>query len=176
MLSKPPRNHPVLRPDMYRALRTMCSSSITKLAVSLHGLQAGNRGDESVDALCECLRLWSPTLAYFKVDVMHHIDRDTYQPLNDAMRTLGELRELQCEDLKLDLGAISGLTRLQCLAYLPHYRWCKEETRTLSDYLENTEKFPSLNFIVDDRLTVDDGFKEICRRRNIRLSSQKLDR
>lgn len=49
----------VLRAEMYRALRFVCSGGVTKLAVSLHGHQTGGRGDASVDSLSESVRLWS---------------------------------------------------------------------------------------------------------------------
>lgn len=162
----------VLRPEMYRALRSICSGGITKLAVSLHGRQAGSMGDASVDALCECVRLWSPSLQYLKVDIVGNDHRDSYQPLSEAMRTLGELRELHFDRMELDLGAISRLPRLQRLAYLLPYSSSKEEAVTLSSQLEHSEMFPSLKFIVVDKLTVGDEFKEICRRRNIQLVSQ----
>lgn len=171
----------VLRPDMYRALRVMCSSGITKLAVSLHSHISGRIGDAAADALCECLRLWSPTLEYLKVDIVDnttHVfwdplgaDDHYYQPLNEAMRTLEELRELRFDKMKLDLGVISRLPRLERLAYLPHYRWRKEETQNLFNHLEDTEKFPSLNLIVYDRVTVADGLIEVCRMREIQLAS-----
>lgn len=41
----------------------------------------------------------------------------------------------------------------------------KEEAQTLSSHLEDTEKFPSVNLIVEDRLTIDAGIMEICRKR-----------
>lgn len=170
----------VLRPDMYRALRVMCSSGITKLAVSLHSHISGRIGDAAADALCECLRLWSPTLEYLKVDIVDnttHVfwdplgaDDRYYQPLNEAMRTLEELRELRFDKMKLDLGVISRLPRLERLAYLPHYRWRKEETQNLFNHLEDTEKFPSLNLIVYDRVTIADGLMEVCRMREIQLA------
>lgn len=171
----------VLRPDMYRALRVMCSSGITKLAVSLHSHISGRIGDAAADALCECLRLWSPTLEYLNVDIVDnttHVfwdplgaDDRYYQPLYEAMRTLEELRELRFDKMKLDLGVISRLPRLERLTYLPHYRWRKEETQNLFNHLEDTEKFPSLNLIVYDRATVADGLIEVCRMREIQLAS-----
>lgn len=162
----------VLRPDMYKALRVLCNRGITKLASSLHNLQAGTRGGESIDALCECLQLWSPTLEYFKVDIMNPNGCDSYQPLSDAIHTLGELRGLHVDRMKLDLGVVSRLPRLECLAYLPPYHLRKEEGQALSIHLEDADKFPSLKLIEDDKLSIDDGFKEVCKKRNIRLSSQ----
>lgn len=87
------------------------------------------------------------------------------------MRTLEELRELRFDTMKLDLGVISRLPRLERLAYLPHYKWGKEETQNLFNHLEDTEKFSSLNLIVYKRVTVADGLIEVCRMREIQLAS-----
>lgn len=72
----------VLRPDMYRALRIMCSSGITKLAVSLHSHISGKNGNAAADALCKCLRLWSPTLEYLKVDIVGNSSHVLWDPLD----------------------------------------------------------------------------------------------
>lgn len=159
-----------LHPDMYRALRIMCSGGITKLSVSLSGRSSGSSGNAAADALCRCLRVWSPTLAYLKIDIVGNDDRDSYHPLIKAISTLGELRGLQFDRMKLEFGAISKLPRLERLAYLPHYSSSKEDSQALSSLREDMEKFPLLNLIVHS-LTIDSGLTKICWKRKIELAS-----
>lgn len=161
-----------LHPDMYRALRIMCSSGITKLSVSLSGRSSGSSGNAAADALCMCLRIWSPTLAYLKIDIVGNDDRDSYHPLTKAISTLGELRGLQFDRMKLEFGAISKLPRLE---RLPHYSSSKEDSQALSSILEDMEKFPLLNLIVHS-LTIDSGLTKICWKRKIELASERTGR
>lgn len=157
-----------LRPDMYKALRVIRNSGLTKLSVSLHGRRAGDRGVAAVDALCECLRVWSATLKYFKVEIMHHDTRVSYQPMNEAIRTLVELRELQFDNMELEFCAVTQLPRLKRLACLSYFRLSGEKVQFLSSQLEDLEKFPSLSLVVlnfaGNRI-----LKELFRRRNIQV-------
>lgn len=156
----------VLRASQFRLIRDMCNGAITKLAVSLYGRHLSTK-DVVADALCECLQSWSSTLEYLKIDADY---RDPYPPLDKAIRTLQQLRELQLGSMKVDFGSIYRLPVLEQFAcFAPH---SIEEVHLLASYLEDAESFPSLKVLV---LRIDDGFsnnvKVLCDNRKITFGS-----
>lgn len=70
----------------------MCTGGVTKFAISLFGLDNRNISGGKLDALCECLREWSPTLKFLKIDAYGMDYLNSYRPLDEAIATLGELR------------------------------------------------------------------------------------
>lgn len=76
----------------FKVLRSM-GSGVTKVSVSLYRWRVGGRADTAVGGLCECLRAWSSTLEYLKLDASD--DLDANQPLTEAITGLRSLRELQ---------------------------------------------------------------------------------
>lgn len=111
----------------------------------------------------------------FKIDIMHHDERDLYQPMNEAIRTLWALRELQFDRMKLDFGAVAKLPRLKRFACLSYLSLSGEEVQFLSSQLEDLEKFPSLRHIVLN-FGVDHELKELLRRRNIQVHEHMFGR
>lgn len=53
------------------ALRSICGN-VTKLFTSLFTERVGGRGNAAVDTLYECLRAWSSTLEYLKIDILEY--------------------------------------------------------------------------------------------------------
>lgn len=156
----------VLRARQFRLIRDMCNGAITKLAVSLYGRHLSTK-DVVADALCECLQSWSSTLEYLKVDADY---RDPYPPLDKAIGTLQQLRELHLGSMKVDFGSIYRLPVLERFAcFAPHFI---EEVHLLASYLEDAESFPSLKVLV---LRIDAGFsnnvKVLCDNRTITFGS-----
>lgn len=110
----------------------MCSRDVTKLSVSLYGNRVGGNGDAAAAALCECIREWSPTLQCFKISIRG--GQNSYPPINDAIASLCELRELQFVGMMLDFGFISSLPRLERFACRSLYR--TQEVQNLSRHLD----------------------------------------
>lgn len=155
----------VLHASDFTALRAMCSGGVAKLTLMAFGPRGGD-GDAAVDALSECLRAWSPTLEYFKLDVLDH--GVLVKPLDEALSTLGELRELQMHMKKLEYMSISKLPRLERLACRSFHS--EEELNTLSSDLEDMRRFPSINHIIlQFGWEFPNKLQSVCRRRSIRL-------
>lgn len=166
-----------LQASEYASLRAMCNGGVTKFAVSLLDLNTGNLHEGKVDALCETLRAWSPTLEHLKIDAYVSDYVDSYRPLDEAIATLGELRQLQIGRLKLDLGSISNLPRLERLACFS--RLTEEEIQPLSTSLEDLGKLPSLSHIVlglPRGAQLGERLQDVCRRRNIQLHEYEIDK
>lgn len=139
----------VLRASELRLIREMCNGTITKLSLSIYGHRLSTE-DVVADALCECLQSWSSTLEYLKIDAGY---RDPYPPLDEAISTLQQLRELQLGSMKVDFGSINSLPLLERFAcFAPH---SNEEVHLLASHLEDLESFPSLKRLA---LSFDSGF------------------
>lgn len=159
----------------FRALRST-SSGVTKLSVSLYGKRVGERGDVAIDGLCECLRKWTSTLEYLKLDVLVY---DTAsQALTEAITGLRSLRELQVAQLGLELASISQLPQLIRFGCLRRYPWAE-----LESLLEDSSRFPSITLIAlllggSDRFYDPDRYenqiKRMCTRRKIRLVEEHV--
>lgn len=159
----------------FRALRST-SCGVTKLSVSLYGKRVGERGDAAIDGLCECLRKWTSTLEYLKLDVLVY---DTAsQALTEAITGLRSLRELQVANLRLELASISQLPQLIRFGCFQRYPWAE-----LESLLEDSSRFPSITLIAlllggSDRFYDPDRFenqiKRMCTRRKIRLVEEHV--
>lgn len=156
-----------LRSRELKLLRAMCSSGVTHLAVRLYTLYAGGHDDEAADALSECLRAWSPTLR--KIHIRGYLGFSP--PLNEAITTLKELRELRFYRMKLDFRTVSKLPGIERMDYDSLER--VEELQSLHGYLKDLENFPSLKLIVLPVHFADQPLGrqiiKICRRRNIEV-------
>lgn len=156
-----------LRSRELKIIRAMCSSGVSLLSVRLYTLYAGRHDDEAADALSDCLRAWSPTLR--QINVEGYLGSSL--PLNEAITTLKELRELRFYRMKLDFGTVSKLPRLERMDYVSLER--VEELQSLHGYLEDLENFPSLKLIVIPVHFADQPLGrqiiKICRRRNIEV-------
>lgn len=169
-------------PNVFRALRLMCSSGISKLCVLLYrdsrGWGDNWRGESNViiDAFCKCLTAWAPTIEYLRIVTPPRpmFYQESSWPLNTAISTLKELRELQLYRMNLDFGSISNLPRLRrfsCL--LPNN--AREELQSLSRHLEDMGKFPSLNHIlIFSWEEFPSELQNICCTRNIQLQGHRL--
>lgn len=148
----------------FRALRST-SCGVTKLSVSLYGERVGERGVAAIDGLCECLRKWSSTLEYLKLDALEY--RIASQSLNEAITGLRSLRELQVAKLRLELASISQLPQLIRFACLQPYHWTE-----LESLLKDSSRFPSLTFIALLLRGLDEfeeRIEDLCNRREITL-------
>lgn len=159
-----------------RFIRATCSRDVEKLDVSLYGNRVrGLNGDAAADALCECLRAWSPTLQCLKITVREK--PKLYPPISEAIASLCELRELQLFGIKLDFGFISNLPRLERLAL--GCRWYvslrMREMKSLSRHLDIPGMFAPLRHIAlfFGGREPPDELQSICRRRNIQLYNRK---
>lgn len=160
----------------FRALRST-SYGVTKLSVSLYGKRVGERGDAAIDGLCECLRKWSSTLEYLKLDALEY--RIASQALTEAITGLRSLRELQVATLRLQLASISQLPQLIRFGCLLMYPLAE-----LESLLEDSSRFPSITLIAlllsggSDRFYHKDRFenqiKGMCTRRKIRLVEEHV--
>lgn len=159
----------------YKTLLSMCNGGVTKLALSLYGSRVPTNGDAAVaDALCECLRAWSPTLQYLKIDIPRYRNPSPCAPLSDALTTLRELRELQLWRMKLEFGSIAQLPLLERFACVSLYKEDSEELQVLASHLEDPEKFPSLNHIaIFLEGTFPSNLRDICRKREIQLEQKR---
>lgn len=157
-----------LRASELRRVRGMCSGRVTKFAVSLDANQGHGCDDAARDALCECLRAWSQTLEYLRMDASYH---DPYPPFNEVISTLRRLRELQLGRMKVDFSSIYRLQLLERFACItPH---SKEEVQPLVSYLEDSESFPSLECLIlrFDHVVVPNKVEDLCYMRNIEFGS-----
>lgn len=93
-----------LRESNLTSLRIMCSA-VTKLAICVFYSDT-----EALDALCGCLRAWSPTLESLRVAL--EPTTSSHRPLSEALSSLMRLRDLQLRNLYVDVGAISSLPKL----------------------------------------------------------------
>lgn len=155
----------------FRALLST-SSCVTKLYVSLYGERVGERGDAAIDGLCECLRKWSATLEYLKLETSKYCVAS--QSLTEAITGLRLLRELQVSELELALASVAQLPKLDRFGCLSSYYWAE-----LGSLLEDSSKFPSLTFI-GLHLSGSDGFEDqikgMCTRRKITLEEWDIFR
>lgn len=129
--------HPLFDNDL-KVLVTMCSG-VSRLEVSVLG-----RDYESLDALCDCLRVWSSTLEYLSLN-LHSLALPLYQPLSEVLSTLSGLRELVLLNMRLEVDAISDLPQLERLSCSFHIG--NDSLTKLSRRLRDAKKFPSLKFI-----------------------------
>lgn len=156
-----------------KILGSMCSG-VTKLNVSLYGRRAGSTtGEAALDALCEALRSWSPTLECLKLSMRSTLF--SHGPLTEALLSLKGVRELQLVNMTIDMDALSDLPRLGrlcCSVFISG-----EELRVLSGLLRDTTKFSSLKIIVV-RLSFDSEESKrldtICLERGIDLLKNGL--
>lgn len=156
-----------------KILGSMCSGVI-KLNVSLYGRRAGSTmGEAALDALCEALRFWSPTLECLKLSMRSTLF--SHGPLTEALSSLKGVRELQLGNMTIDMDALSDLPRLgrlYCSVFISD-----EELRILSGLLRDTTKFSSLKIIVVRISTESEESKRldtICLERGIDLLKNGL--
>lgn len=119
--------------------RNMCRG-FTRLEIELN--------NKSLDALCNCLCTWSSTLEYLSLHLYSYL-KSPYQPLSDALSTLIVLRELVLIDMRMDVDAISELTRLERLKGSRDI--INEDLMRLSRHLRDAKKFPSLKSVAIER-------------------------
>lgn len=157
----------VLRPLSYTALRTMCSGGVTKLSVRVN--------PQATHALCECLRTWSTTLTYLRIQAFAMWNcPELLLSLMEAIATLIELRALEFNGGGLVYDVISKLPRLERIYCLPN-SWAHEEcVQQLSTLLEDSDKLPSLTYIGGNATfihlsSINPQFQNICQRRDIRV-------
>lgn len=139
--------------------------NVTRLSTSLFTERVGGEGNAAADTLYECLRAWSLTLEYLKIDIPEY--RYEGQPFSEAIASLRELRELQIMRLQLDFAPISRLPRLERFATVEEDK-CEEVGRLLED----SENFPSLSYIAVEIYNWDGKevrMQDVCARRNIEL-------
>lgn len=96
-----------LRNNHVDALRSACSG-VKKLTVPVYRTLGS-------DALCRCLRAWSPTLECFRLHIW--ILNLPYRPLSQVLSSLRRLEELQSHKFEVDFDAISDLPQLKRLRY-----------------------------------------------------------
>lgn len=138
---------------------------MTKLFTSLFTERVDGRGNAAVDTLYECLRAWSSTLEYLKIDILEY--RYAGKPFSEAIASFRELRELQIMRVQLDFAPISQLPRLERFATAEEHN-CEEVGRLLED----SENSPSLIYIAVKIYNWDDKevrMRDVCARRNIEL-------
>ena len=124
-----------------------------------------------MDALCECLHAWSPTLECFRLNVRYYVT--VYAPFTEALSRLSALRELHVERMAVDLACLSALPNLERL----YLRFSSGEELQLVEMLEDATKFPALKSLSIRMLTGEniDGnkFKDVCSRRGISIHDWK---
>lgn len=148
----------------FKTLRSICRR-VVKFSASLYAKKPGRGGESARVVLCKCLRTWSYTLEYLKLDVLNF--RGENPALTKAISGLRMLRELQVSGVKLGLAPISQLPYLERVACLAIYSW-----RELEYLLEDRSKYPSLAIIVLSLMNshaFDERIKDICFRREIEL-------
>lgn len=158
-----------------KILGSMCSG-VTKLNVSLYGRRPGSTmGEAALDALCEALRSWSPTLECLKLSMRSTLF--SHGPLTEALSSLKGVRELQLGNMTIDmdtlrLSDLPRLGRLCCSVFISG-----EELRILYGLLRDTTKFSSLKIIVVRLSTESEESKRldtICLKRRIDLLKNGL--
>lgn len=117
----------------------MCSG-VKKLTVPVYRTLDS---DAVLDALCRCLRAWSPTLECFILHIW--ILNLPYRPLSQVLSSLRRLEELQSHKFEVDFDAISDLPKLKRLRYTSIF--ADEALGRLASQLENPVKFPALRHI-----------------------------
>lgn len=124
-----------------KALRMMCPG-VTNLHIPIQGGQ-GKNGEETLDALSDCLRAWSSTLECVRLKVREY--RVAYAPFCDALSTLRNLRELHIDFMEVEINSISKLPRLSHL--LCSSMGSTTQIDNLTDSLEEPDTFPSLSVV-----------------------------
>lgn len=128
-----------LRNNHLDALRSVCSG-VKKLTVPVYRTLDS---DAVLDALCRCLRAWSPTLECFRLHIWTL--NFPYHPLSQVLSSLRRLEELQIHKFEVDFDAISNLPQLKRLRYTSIF--ADEALGRLASQLENPVKFPALRHI-----------------------------
>lgn len=153
-----------LRDGHLDGLRSACSG-VTKLMVPVYRT---SDSDAVLDALCGCLRAWSPTLECFRLHIWT-LDLP-YRPLSQVLSSLWRLEELQIHKFEVDFDAISNLPQLKRLRYTSIF--ADEALGRLASQLENPVKFPALRHIATYANGSGRGerrLKDLSRKRNIEL-------
>lgn len=121
-----------------------------------------------LEALCECLRAWSPTLERLSLCTAHTVISSPQ--LEESLSSLQKLRELEINGSS-DLGGIVDLPLLEQLSFSLDWGDSHPSMIGLITHLNNLQKFPTLKSIVviDE---YDDQLQDICLRRNIMLRTK----
>lgn len=124
-----------------------------------------------LEALCKCLRAWSPTLERLSLCTAHAVVPSPQ--LEESLSSLQKLRELEI-DGSSDLGGIVDLPMLEQLSFSQDWGDSHPSMIGLITHLNNLQKFPTLkSIVVIDKY--DDQLQDICLQRNIMLRTKGDD-
>lgn len=150
---------PSLRKSDLTSLHIVMYNTVTTLTIG-----EVSTDTEALDALCGCLRAWSPTLEWFNVNLE---SMTSYLPLSEALSSLIKLQMLIVRQFDLDIDAIS---RFPYLKYIRFPLLPSKEVR-LVYLLEDPDKFSALTCMDMELSRTSRGpnaeLPDVCRRRNI---------